>query len=115
LHTVHTRVLDPALLPAALQAIRRAIFPDDALGPARVPPAGDEVVAIRRECARVIIEVIPAFVRGKYFATDDVAAMRADVEESLGLLFADPFVNKHLVVEMVELIFLRLFPEIGEG
>merc|ERR1711974_222344 len=48
-HTIHARVLNPALLPPALQAIRRAIFPDDALGPARVPPSDDEVVAIRRE------------------------------------------------------------------
>jgi hypothetical protein len=106
-------VLNPALLPPALQATRRAIFPDDALGPARVPPGDDETLAIRRECARVIVELVPPFVRGKYFATDDVAAMREDVEDSLGL-FADSFVNKHLVVDIVELIFLRLFPEIGE-
>ena len=112
-HTLHARVLNPALLPPALQAIRRAIFPDDALGPARVPPSDDEVVAIRRECARVIVEVVPPYVRAKYFATGDVATMRGDVEDSLDL-FADSFINKHLVVEIVELIFLRLFPEIGE-
>ena len=112
-HTIHARVLNPALLPPALQAIRRAIFPDDALGPARVPPLDDEVVAIRRECARVIVEVVPPYVRSKYFATGDVAIMRDDVEESLDL-FADSFINKHLIVDIVELIFLRLFPEIGE-
>jgi hypothetical protein len=106
-------VLNPALLPPALQAIRRAIFPDDALGPARVPPSDDEVVAIRRECARVIVEVVPPYVRSKYFATDDLATMQGDVEDSLDL-FADSFINKHLVVDIVELIFLRLFPEIGE-
>jgi hypothetical protein len=39
--------------------------------------------------------------------------MRGDVEDSLDL-FADSFINKHLVVEIVELVFLRLFPEIGE-
>lgn len=112
-HTIHARVLNPALLPPALQAIRRAIFPDDALGPARMPPSDDEVVAIRRECARVIVEVVPPYVRSKYFATGDVAIMRDDVEESLDL-FADSFINKHLIVDIVELIFLRLFPEIGE-
>lgn len=112
-HTLHARVLNPALLPPALQAIRRAIFPDDALGPARVPPSDDEVVAIRRECARVIVEIVPPYVRSKYFVTGDVAIMRGDVEESLDL-FADSFINKHLIVDIVELIFLRLFPEIGE-
>ena len=113
-HTIHTRVLTLTLLPPALEAIRRAIFPDDALGPARVPPTDVETLAIKRECARVIVEVIPPYVRGKYFATEDPELMRADVEEFIGLLFGDSFINKHLIVEIVELIFLRLFPEIGE-
>lgn len=112
-HTFQSRVLNPAMLPPALQAIRRAIFPDDALGPARVPPSEDEVIAIKRECSRVIVEVLPPFIRQKYFATENVASMRHDVEGSLDL-FADSYINKHLVVEIVELIVLRLFPEIAE-
>ena len=97
-----------------MQSVRRAIFPDDALGPARVLPSDVETLAIKRECARVIVEIVPPFVRGKYFATDDVELMRADVEDWIGLLFGDAFINKHLVVEIVECIVLRLFPEIGE-
>lgn len=76
-------MLNPALLPPALQAIRRAIFPDDALGPARVPPSDDEVVAIRRECARVIVEVVPPYVRAKYFATGDDLPIESAVVDHL--------------------------------
>lgn len=112
-HTFAARVLNPALLPPALHAIRRAIFPDDALGPARVLPSKDEVVAIKRECARVIVEVVPPHVRAIFFATGDVTLMRDDVEGSLDL-FADSYLNKHLIVNIVELVFLRLFPEISE-
>jgi hypothetical protein len=112
-HTFTARVLNPAILPPALHAIRRAIFPDDALGPARVPPSEDEVVAIKRECARVIVEAVPPHVRAIYFATGDVTLMRDDVEGTLDL-FADSYLNKHLIVNIVELIFLRLFPEISE-
>jgi hypothetical protein len=112
-HTFTARVLNPAILPPALHAIRRAIFPDDALGPARVPPSEDEVVAIKRECARVIVEVVPPHVRAIFFATGDVTLMRNDVEGTLDL-FADSYLNKHLIVNIVELIFLRLFPEISE-
>lgn len=107
-------MLNPAILPPALHAIRRAIFPDDALGPARVPPSEDEVVAIKRECARVIVEVVPPHFRATFFATKDVALMRNDVEGSLDM-FADSYLNKHLIVNIVELVFLRLFPEIGEA
>lgn len=112
-HAIHTRILNPALLPPALQAVRSAIFPDNALGPARVPPSEDEIVAIRRECARAIVEVVPPYVRAKFFATDDVDSAREDVEDSLDL-FADAYINKHLIVEVVELIVMRLFPEIAE-
>ncbi|KAM0719891.1 hypothetical protein Q7P37_004026 [Cladosporium fusiforme] len=112
-HTIHTRVLSPALLPPALQAIRSAIFPDNALGQARVPPSEDEAIAIRRECARAIIQIVPPYVRTKFFATEDVALAQEDVEDSLGL-FADSYLNKHLVVEIVELVVLRLFPEVAE-
>ena len=106
-------MLNPTLLPPALEAIRRAIFPDDALGPARIPPTDVETIAIKRESARVIVEVIPPYVRGKYFATEDAELMRADVEDFVGLLFGDSFINKHLIVEIVEVVFLKLFPEIG--
>ena len=112
-HTIRKRLLNPAVVPPALQAIRSAIFPDNAMGSARVPPTADEVVAIRRECARVVVEVIPPFVRTRYFATDDVDVMREDVEGMLDL-FADQYVNKHLIVSVVELLVVRLFPEIAE-
>lgn len=83
------------------------------MGPARVTPSADEVVAIRRECARVIVEVVPAFVRTRYFATADVELMRDDVEDMLDL-FADQYVNKHLMLSIVELLVVRLFPEIAQ-
>ena len=107
----HERVLNPAVLPPVLQAIRSAIFPDNALAPARVPPTSDETVAIKRECARAIIEAIPGRVKMLFFATADEALMRQDVEESLDLL-TDPCINKHLVVSALELIVVRLFPEL---
>lgn len=107
-------MLNPGLLPPALHAVRAAIFPSNALGPARVTPDDDEVLAIKRECARVIVEAMPPLVRAKFFATADAALMRADVEASMLDVFADSYLNKHLLVEIVELIVLRLFPEIGE-
>nr|OQO20758.1 hypothetical protein B0A51_11107 [Rachicladosporium sp. CCFEE 5018] len=112
-HTFHTRLLDPALLPPALQNIRLALFPNNALAPARAPPTPGEVLAIKAECARVIVEAIPEFVRSRFFATNDVSLMHRDIEESLEM-FGDEYVNKHLIISIIELVAARLFPEISE-
>lgn len=57
---------------------------------------------------------MPPVVRKVYFATSDVEAMCAEVEGELELLLADAWVNKGLVVDVVEVVFGRLFPEILE-
>lgn len=103
----------PELLPRILQALRAAIFPDNALAPARQTPTSAEATEIKRECARTIVEAIPSPVRSRYFATKDMDLMRQDVENTLDL-FADSYINKHLIVRAVELFIVRLFPELDE-
>ncbi|KAI7341314.1 hypothetical protein KC315_g202 [Hortaea werneckii] len=110
---VHDQLLNPALLPTVLRAIRTAVFPDNAMAPARVPPTSEETLQIKRECARVIVEAVPDAVRTRYFATKDKETMRRDVEDRLDL-FADPYVNKHLLVAALDLIVVRLFPELAD-
>lgn len=113
-NSIRSRLFDPTLLPPALRAVRSAIFPDNVLGPARVPPSTDEVESIKRECARVIVEVVPQYARKVFFATNEKDMMQDDVEDILGL-FADPYVNKHLIFSFVDLFVSRLFPESIEG
>lgn len=103
----------PALLPSVLQAIRSALFPDNALAAARVPPTSAETAEIKRECANTIVEVIPVVVRSRYFGTTDLELARQDVEGTLEL-FADSYINKHLIISAIELIVVRFFPELGE-
>ncbi|KAI6904904.1 hypothetical protein KC355_g19067 [Hortaea werneckii] len=110
---IHAQLLNPALLPTVLRAIRTAVFPDNAMAPARVPPTSEETLQIKRECARVIVEAVPDAVRTRYFATKDKETMRRDVEDRLDL-FADPYVNKHLLVAALDLIVVRLFPELAD-
>lgn len=112
--TLHAHALSPSHLAPALHAARAALFPSNALGAPRSPPDATEAAAIRRECARAIVGVVPPVVRKVYFATSDVEAMCAEVEGELELLFADSWVNKGLVVDVVEVVFGRLFPEILE-
>ena len=110
---IQTKLLQPAYLPPLLQAIRLAIFPDTALAEARVPPSAEQVDEIKRACAETIVKALPDLVRTRYFATSDEALMREDVEDMLEL-FGDQYINKHLLVGAVELLVVRLFPELSE-
>jgi len=110
---MHEKLLNPALLPPLLQAIRSATFPDNALAPPRVPPTSDEVVQIKRECAKAIVRAVPQAVRACYFATEDEERIVEDVDATLAL-FGDQYINKHLVIAIVELVVVRLFPELAE-
>lgn len=109
---LHERLLDnPYLLPGALRAVRHAVFPGNALAPARPVPSPDQVATIKLECARVVVEVVPPYVRSRYFATHDRDAMVRHVEGMLDL-FADQYVNKSLVISAVEMLVAKLFPEL---
>ncbi|CAK4032332.1 Hypothetical predicted protein [Lecanosticta acicola] len=109
---LHTSLLNANWLPTVLQAARSAIFPDNALAPARTPPSKDEVVEIKRECANTILDAIPESIRIRFFATKDRDLMREDVEAELDLL-GDSYLNKHLIIAIVELVVVRLFPELA--
>jgi len=105
--------MNPNLLPRILQATRSALFPENALAPPRQAPTSARVLEVKRECAAAIVEIMPHFVRTRFFATRDLDPMRQDVEVTLDL-FGDEFLNRHLVVSAVELLVVRLFPELGE-
>jgi len=109
---VHEKLLNPALLPPLLQAIRSAVFPDNAMAPPRVPPTSDEIIETKRGCARAIVEAIPDMVRTRYFGTRDTELMKKDVEDTLEL-FCDGYINKHLIVAALDLVVVRLFPELA--
>ena len=112
---LHNRALTAKWVPSVLQAARSALFPDNTLAPARIPPTSEQVVQIKRECAEAIVEAIPEAIRTRSFATKDKDLMREDVEIELLDLLGDAYINKHLIVCVVDLIAVRLFPELAVG
>lgn len=111
---IHKRLLTAHWVPSVLQAARSALFPDNVLAPARIPPTSDQVGQIKRDCASNIVEAIPDALSARFFATKDRDLMRDDVEAELDLL-ADSYINKHLIISAVELLAVRLFPELTVG
>ena len=106
------RKLDTTMLLQLLRSIRSAAFPDNALAPGRVPPTLEEVAVIKQDCTKAIIEAMPEIVRRSYFATKERDLMQKDVERTLDL-FGSAYINKHLIVGALELIIVRLFPELA--
>lgn len=100
------------MLPPLLRTVRAALFPNNALAPPRPPPSEAETLAIRRACAAALAALVPPVARSVYFATTDLEKVIDDVELSLEE-FGDAYVNRHLIVNLIELLVVRSFPELG--
>ncbi|TVY54715.1 PXA domain protein 1 [Lachnellula cervina] len=109
-HAVQTHVLDPSLLPLLLRTARSALFPNNTLAPPRTIPSPDEQLLIRHRCAEAILSLLPAKVQDIYFGAG-IERRVGEVEEVLDV-FSDSYCNKHLLYGIVELIVVRLIPEL---
>ena len=120
---VTLRVLNPAILPQALRSIRAALFPNNMPGPARIPPTAEETIQIKRKCAETMLAAVPQPIRKIYFGSsgqeegkgEDTDRHRqiSEVEEILDV-FGDSYLNSHLLYAVVDLIVVRLVPEMAE-
>lgn len=112
-HTIRKRILNPAFLPIVLRTLRAALFPNNALGPPRQIPSLDEAKAIKRGCAVSLLDLLPPTVAVAFFASHTRDAQLQQIEDVLSCL-DDVYLNKHLVFQLLELIVIRLVPELGE-
>lgn len=122
---MHEHLLNPELVPRLLKIVRATLFPNNAPGPPKRVPDAAETIAIRRRCAETIVGAVPRVVLMKYFNAQQTGIERAghdgneedvlvsEVEDMLGVL-GDAYLNKHLVYNIIELIVVRLLPEMGE-
>jgi hypothetical protein len=112
-------ILPPSILPPLLLNLRIALFPGNAQGPpALEPPSSEEQLQIRRRCAEAILSLVPPLVSRVYFNVDadkeGEDEMLRQVEDILDV-FGDVYCNKHLIYNILELIIVRLVPELGES
>jgi hypothetical protein len=112
-YIIQRRILNPSSLPVLLRTIRATLFPNNTLGPPRPPPTDEETTAIKRRCAASLLGLVPPKLAAVYFASQKSDVRLAAIEEILGCL-DDAYLNKHLVFQIIELIILRLLPELGE-
>ncbi|KAJ9653052.1 hypothetical protein H2198_007714 [Neophaeococcomyces mojaviensis] len=82
--------------------------------PAPLTPSLEEQQEIKRNAAKSIIALIPEVVPHSYYATNDEEVIVDQLEADLLSPFGDQYLNKHLVYGLVELILVKLIPELGE-
>lgn len=112
-HTAQMRAFNPALLPTLLRSLRATLFPNNALAPPRRAPTEEEAKSIKRRCAATLLGLLPGSVAAAFFAGVSQDEQLRQTEELLDCL-DDAYLNKHLVFAIVELVVLRLVPELGE-
>jgi hypothetical protein len=116
-----------ATVAAVLRALRRTLFPSNALprppapppvaagsGPSP-PPAPDPaaLVAAKTRCAATIREALPPAIRSAYLGRGREREQLDVVERWLDV-FADPYLNRAVVVRVLELVLVRLMPELAD-
>ena len=133
-------MLTPALLPPILHTLRTSLFPNNAPAPPRAVPSLAQQIAIKRACAEAILGLIPPIIARRFFAVSVASEpawstakseaqdhektregdidpereqMLIEIEDVLDI-FADSYMNKHLIFGILELCVVRLMPEVGE-
>ena len=106
-----TYLLTPAHIPPLLQQLRLMLFPNAMLPTPADSPPPSTYPAIKRRCAVDILALVPPMVQHRFFAMRDEEEIVAQVEEVLEG-FSDEWCNKHLGYRMLELVVLRVVPEL---
>lgn len=100
-------------MPHLLRTLRAALFPNNSLAPPRAIPDSEEAMQIKRRAADAVVEALPPSVCRVYFASSDRDDWIASVEGWLDIV-GDEYLNKHLVVRIVELVVVSIMPELAE-
>ena len=113
-HSIHTHLQPSQLLPTLLRTLRHTIFPNSTLPPPAPPaPSASETNDIKRTCALSVLSLIPTVVCKRFFGGEEKEDWIGEVENELEV-WGDEYLNKHLGYAILELIVVRVLPELGE-
>ncbi|KAF8418218.1 PXA domain-containing protein [Tirmania nivea] len=105
-------IASPDLVVKVLASARAALFPNGAMGPPRPYPTAVEQDAIREAAMQALLDKIPTVIKRHYFGTEQWE-WRSVIDGYLDIL-KEREVNKHLIYQVLELVVVRLVPELEE-
>ncbi|QUC18641.1 uncharacterized protein UV8b_02882 [Ustilaginoidea virens] len=111
-------VLSASHLAPILRTLRGALFPNNAPGsPSMFPPSSDEELrALRGRASKALLHLLPATVARIYLGHGGMDPRREEdavreLEQLLSIV-DDEYCNKHLMYSVLELVLVRLMPEL---
>lgn len=92
------------------------LFPNNAPGKSTLAPpsSDDEFVALRKRAAGALLGLLPTGVAKVYLGSTKGDGAMEDGMEDLLMVLNDEYCNKHLMYSVLELILVRLIPELSE-
>ncbi|CAL8576386.1 hypothetical protein XPA_002272 [Xanthoria parietina] len=112
LHHLLVTHLNASLIPPILSTMRTTLFPRNALPPPSPdPPSPEQQSEIRRHCAETLCSLFPAML--SQAAGLSRQQLIQEVEGELDV-WGDAYLNKHLAYQILELVVVRVLPEMGE-
>lgn len=113
-HCIHAHLQPAQLLPTLLRTLRQTLFPNSSLPPPAPPaPSAGEISDAKRTCALSLLSLVPTAVCKRFFGGGGAEDWAGEVEGELDA-WGDEYLNKHLGYAVLELIVIRLLPELGE-
>lgn len=122
-------ILHQSHFPPLLRTLRGVLFPNNGLGKqAMFPPSSDaELLALRRRTASALLGLIPESIGSLYLGGrlplfrgsnsdngPESNEKMVDEVEQLLMVLSDEYCNKHLMYGVLELVLVRLMPELTE-
>ncbi|KAL8983978.1 MAG: hypothetical protein Q9177_004825 [Variospora cf. flavescens] len=111
-HLLINHILNASYIPSLLSTVRKNLFPRNALPPpAPEAPTPEQQAELKRQCAESLSALLPDFLaRAAGLSREGLVK---EVETELDV-WSDTYLNKHLAYQILDLIVVRVLPELGE-
>lgn len=105
-----------------LRLTRQTLFPGSCIPSSSTPvPSEVQIRQIRDQCAINLSSLIPRHVQDSIWKSqnkqtegdDEMSAMNAEIAHELDI-WSDAYLNKHVAYSILELLLVRVMPELGE-
>jgi len=105
-------VFQERTIATALRAARDALWPGGIMQPPRIPPTPSESIEIRRTAEVAALNALPHIIRKLLLGTEE-QQQNENMSELFDLLGRKEC-NKHLLMFLIDLMVVRLIPELTE-
>ncbi|KAL8652476.1 MAG: hypothetical protein Q9210_002656 [Variospora velana] len=111
-HLIINHILNASYIPSLLSTIRKNLFPRNALPPAATePPTPEQQAELKGQCAESLSALLPDFLARAAGLSQE--GLVKEVETELDV-WSDAYLNKHLAYQILDLLVVRVLPEMGE-